>query len=329
MSDAYAAARIHSMHSRIIKPEEYERLMRMSEREVIAYLQSSEYKQDVDELKLIDLDDLETVDRIMARNNDRVITKLRGFCNGKFRAALDRELAENDMWNIKVIAESIVGGLDPTEELKLYGRQGTIDTERMRSAKSMQELATTLTRRYPHIISELGREMTPAELIEEINAKPGAGIVGLRRIDLAGQYLLDEQNIIKLIMFKRDNLPSGEIRRRMRRGGTVPRSVLFAAADAPSVEAALRILRSTRYSTIIDMAIANPGGSFVRFEYALRHDILRRIRRLSGRYPLGPEMLQRYLVEKEIEMGNVRLIIKAKRLGLGEGFIRDQLLQWT
>lgn len=308
MNDSYSAARIQVMMTKLIKEQEYERLLKMSGMEIIGYLQSTEYRPDIDALSVRDLEDVENVDKILARNIDRTIAKLQAISSDEFTMALNDFLEENDMWNMRIIAEAIAGGSDPHEELKRYAKRGTFDPMRYAKATSIEELSGMASGRYKHLRT---RPKTLAGFIDAL-------LLSRPPLISTNQYLIDEQNIVRLLIYKRDRLNAEQIMRRMLRGGSLTRGILRVAASAGSVEETLKVLRSTKYADAMD-------DNILDLEYELHRAVLRRIKRASGISPLGPAVMVRYLVEKDLEAQNIRLLIKGKQLGLDEAFIRQQL----
>jgi V/A-type H+/Na+-transporting ATPase subunit C len=310
MNDSYSATRVQVMRTKLIKQEDYERLLKMTEVEIISYLQSTEYRADIDALAFKDLDDLETIDRILARNTDRVMAKLRSLSSDEFAQALQLFLQENDRWNLKVIAESIAGNASPKDMLLKYQRKGTFDPMPLAAARSIEELSKLASRK----VKELRKH--PVTFPAFLDA-----ITSIKHHLPMDAYLIDEQNITRLLLLKRDKVTSDQILRRMARGGTISLGTFKDAANAGSFADALKVLKGTRYSKVIDHA----QDSMVRFEHELHQDVLRRLRHAAGRYPLSPLVIIRYLVEKDLEAANLRLLIKGKRLGLAEQFLREQL----
>lgn len=307
MSESYSATRIQVMRTKLIRPEEYERLMKMSGVEILGYLQSTEYRQDIDALSIKDLEDLESIDKVLARNMNRVLAKLKRISGQGFMAALNDFLRENDMWNIRIIAEALTTGANPKEALQRYAQYGTFDPQQYSGVKSIEELSRKASK---HFKSLHQHPKTLAALGDALSHERTAAFA-------ADQYLVDEKNIVQLLILKRDRLAPEQIMQRLQRGGTIPRSILRQAASG-SFEEAIKILRATKYGSAIT-------DDLVKLEYGLHRGVLRRIQRAAGRYPLGPAVIVRYIIEKEHEIENIRLLIKGKQLGVDEPFIKEQL----
>jgi V/A-type H+/Na+-transporting ATPase subunit C len=307
MNDSYSATRIQVMRTKLIKHADYERLLKMSESEIIAFLQATEYKQDIDALSLKDLEDLEVIDKIIAHNNDRMLLKLQKISSDNFKIALDAFLVENDAWNLKIIAESVTSSNDAKEMLNRYAKRGTFDPLQFTNAKSIEELSKLASKRFAALRKH------PTTLPQFIDA-----LHNRKRTHMP--QFIDEENILRLLMHKREKVQVEQIMERMSKGGTVPRSALKAAASAATIQDAIQLLRTTKYGKSLQ------HDSMADIEASLHHDIIRRIRKAAGIYPLQAEVLVRYLTEKDIEIANLRLLIKGKHLGLEEEFLREQLV---
>lgn len=322
MNDSYAATRIHVMRTKLISPEEYDRLLKMSDREVINYLQSTEYREDVDALAIKDLEDLEVVDKILTRNDERMLRKLRRISGRNFQMVLGQVLLRNDLWNLTVIAEAIEGKKDPKDALERYGKMGTLDPAQFVEARTVQELARMAAEHVPGIDAEVDNL---AAFTSQLAAR--RGIEGGATKLATDAYLVDEQNLLNLVRLKRDRLSPERITALFMRGGRIPFALLEKAAKAATLKDALETLRQTEYAAVIGNALdALEEDTLVRFEQELHKAIAQRIRRITRLRPLGVEILINYLTEKDIERVNLRLLIKGKRLGLDEDFIREHLV---
>jgi V/A-type H+-transporting ATPase subunit C len=319
MNDSYSAARVHVMRTKLIVPSQYERLLKMGEKEIIGFLQTTEYRKDVDAVALKDLNDLEMIDQVIAHNLKRELQKLRMVASTSYAVVLDALLSENDRWNLLLIAESITSGVDASSIIKRYGKTGTFEPLQFAAAKSIDELAKAASSKFGVL------RKRPSTLVAFRDLLSQEGSVVRKKKTKAQRYHVDEENLLKLVMLKREKLSGQQIMLRLKRGGTIDRTALKEAANAATSEDALRALRNTKYSSVF-AAATDQKGSMVRFEEELHAQVLKRVVRDSVSSPLHVQLLLRYLAEKEIEHSNIRLLIKGKRLGLEEQFLREHLV---
>ncbi len=309
--EGYAAARIHAMRARLLKGEEYERLLRMSDKEVIAFLQASEYRKDVDALALKDLGDLEAIDIMLANNTRRVTEKLERISGRRFRQALRGILEANDAWNITILGEAIAGGHDTRGALRQFSRYGTFRAEQYARAKSIQELTGMLRKRLPFLrhVTTLP-ELARALLLQRSRCLEGAD-----------PYTRDEWNIMMLVQALRENIRPGTAVQHLIGGGTIsPRQLRWAAQEG--LTGLFRMLRTTQYRAIAE----RDPDSLLQFENELHAQVLNSIRSMTRTKPTGTALLTNYLAEKDREHKNLRVLIKGKRLGLDEAFIRRHVI---
>ncbi|MDD9953219.1 MAG: V-type ATPase subunit [Candidatus Woesearchaeota archaeon] len=315
MSDTYAATRIHVMQTKL--DHDYEKLLKMSDNEIINYLQSSEYREDVDAIPIKDLHDLEVFDAILSHNGARTMKKLTRIASKNFNAVLHDILTHNDAWNLKIIAEALTSNIDVEAALEQYGRYGTVDPHLFADAHSLEELALKAQRFFPLLKKKPG----------SLTAFTGSLHIPVRSKGPIAKYLIDEQNILMLVRYKRADVDSAKIRNVLQRGGHVNIGILRAAAQAETLPNALTILRTTKYKEVIDAAAKElEHGTLVRFEYKLHKELMNAIRVRTRVAPLGVHVLLHYLAAKDIEHKNLRLLIKGKRLGLTDEFIREHLV---
>jgi V/A-type H+-transporting ATPase subunit C len=325
--NSYTAARISAMRSALLRQEDYERFLRMSPSEVVAQLQGTTYRDAINALQLRDLEDLETVDRTLARSMDETMRKLGRISSDDFHTVVDIFLRRNDAWNVKVITEAIAGGKDPLPLLERYRRPGTFDPMPLASAGSLPELIARARKRIPAL-----RRANPTlgEMLDALSAIPIAAnqkgtsdaFVGKLRPEL--RFLIDERNLILIFLRTRDGVPGSDIAKRLQRGGTIGMARLRDAAIAPTVPETIATLRGTHYAGIA----LHAQDTFLKLEYELHRETLRQITHHASRDPLSPAVAIRYIVEREQEIANLRLLLKGRRLGLTEGFVRAQLMSW-
>ncbi len=320
VDDAYTAARLHAMRGRLLKSAEYERLLRMSDAEVLSHLQASAYRQDVDALGVRNLDDLEALDRVIARNSDRTLASLTHIASPRFAPLIDELRRANDAWNVRVAAEGIAGGVGAAHALETFARPGIYPVAPLAAAKTLEELKRIAAKRYPaiaHVGDTLAEILDALERARAQHPLPKDG---------SGALLADERNISRALRCSRDHVPVDRALAGMSRGGTLSRTVLRALATAKDMPDALRVLGTTRYREAATRTLAAGADAPLRIEAEVNRAVLRALARLSRADPLGPGILARYVAERGIEAVNLRLLVKAKRLGLDDAFVRERLV---
>jgi len=315
--DAYCAARIHAARSRLIGRAEYDRLMRMSDVETLGYLQSTTYRPDVDALGIKDLDDLEAIDRVIAHHEDRALLALERLANASYAPIVRALLDANDAWNVRVAAEAIVGGEDVASALARFARPGRVPFAAYATARTLADLARLASGRF--------RRLLPADLPGFLDTLESAHARDPLPAGPAGRLFADERNLSRALRCMREGVPVESAVAGMARGGMLSRSTLRRIAAAKDLTEALRIMRETPYREAAERTLVDGTDMAVRAENDIHRAVLRALAKMTRADPLGPGVLARHVAEIGMESANLRLLMKARRLGLDEAFVRDRL----
>lgn len=318
--DAYCAARIRAARSRLIKRAEYDRLLRMSDPEVLSYLQSTTYRADVEALGIKELNDLEAIDRVIAHHEDRALLSLARLANQSY-APIVRALREaNDAWNVRVVAEAIVGNTEVSTAIERFARPGTVPYAPYATARTLTDLA--------HLASTRFRALrdAPSDLPGFLDALERAHAKDHLPTGTAGRLFADERNLSRALRCMREGAPVDFAMAGMTRGGAISGAILRRIIAAKDLGEALRVLRETQYRDAASRSLADGTDMAVRIENDVHATILRMLASTTLADPIGPGLLARYVADIDMESTNLRLLVKAKRLGLDEAFVRERLV---
>jgi vacuolar-type H+-ATPase subunit C/Vma6 len=315
---SYSAARIHAMRSEEIDARTYRQLLTLQGEQMLALLHETEYRNDINALPLHELDDVSGIDRILAHNSDRTFAKLERISRKGFADALRSYIRRNDVWNLRVILDAIVGGGDTRDALVRYGRRGSIALTPFLDAKDIQTFVVALRKTFPIVRAQMTTAAEVSLLLRQLRQERVQGAAA----KAASAILTDHENITSILALQRDGVRGSDARRCLLAGGTISVGTLRAAADAQSVEDAIRSLAATPYGPVLHPPA---DGIFIQVEQEIWAITLRRLGKAAGITPNRADILVRYLTEKEREHENLRLLFKAKRLGLDEEFIRRRL----
>ena len=99
-------------------------------------------------------------------------------------------------------------------------------------------------------------------------------------------------------------------------------------AEADDLDSLTKALEQTEYKNAIDKGIVDfkNTGSLVTLEAELYKYLLRKATLLLHQHPLSVDVILGFMLAKDIEIRNLRVIIKGKQLGLSEEFIEKQLV---
>ena len=98
--------------------------------------------------------------------------------------------------------------------------------------------------------------------------------------------------------------------------------------ELDDLDALIKALEETHYKDAIDKGIEDfkNTGSLITLETELYKYLLKQSSLLLHQHPLSVDVILGFMLAKDIEIRNLRILIKGKQLGLEEGFIEKQLV---
>ena len=98
----YTYARVTVMRTLLIKPEQYDRLLKMSLPEITRYLEETEYKKEIDQLAL-NYSGIDLIEQALNKNIVKTFEKLRRISNEALLELINVFLMRKDIYNLKSI----------------------------------------------------------------------------------------------------------------------------------------------------------------------------------------------------------------------------------
>lgn len=337
----YAYARVSVMRSFLLRKDDYHKLMKMNLNEVISYLQGSQYKKEIDELA-VRFRGVQLMELALNRNLASTWAKLKKISPPSLRVVIAAYLLRVDVWNAKTIvrakftrlsAEHLqpmlipAGFLTEKKLAELVKKESVEDVlksigfidyscfakalENFREAKSVSEIENALDKFYYSAMGEFSRRL------------PGEGRL-FREFLEAELVVAAVMNVLRL---KRANLPAKDIWHYI----TMPesgRALISRMVNAPSAGDAAKLLEQSRLRQFAENGVKEflSSGSLIRLELDLAKQMLRRSALLIHQHPLTVDVILGYMFAKEIEVRNLKLMLKAKQLGIGSEFTEQQLV---
>ena len=136
---------------------------------------------------------------------------------------------------------------------------------------------------------------------------------------LAQDLVLEDPEDIKLLM---DEFPTGEASS----GKAKAEGLEGLVVD--DLEELSRSLEQTEYKDVIQKGFEEfkEKGSLITLETELYKYLLKQSILLLHQHPLSVNVILGYMFAKDIEVRNLKIIVKGKQLGLSEDFIESQLV---
>ncbi len=339
----YTYARVSVMRSLLIRKEEYQKLMKMNVIEITSYLQGSQYRKEIDELA-VKFKGLELMELALNRNLANTWAKLKRISPRNLRALISAYLLRVDIWNVKTILRAKYtkleheklqamllpsGGFLSEKAIGELSRKETVEDvlksvgfvnfayfgkalEEFRESKSLTGVENSLDIFYNSAMGELaGRIPKGGKLFREFI-----------------EYELEISAIINVLRLKRAGIASKDIAKYI----VAPQSIcslITKMAQAGSASDASKLLESSaKLKQFVENGVKEfvASGSLVRLELDLYKSLLRRSALLMHQHPLTVEVILGYMLAKEIEVRNLKLLLKSRQLSMPADFAESQLV---
>ena len=336
----YTYARVSVMRSSLLRKDDYSKLMKMNTNEIIGYLESSQYRKEIDELA-VQFKGVQLMELALNKNLANTWAKLRKISPDSLRALISVYLLRVDVWNLKTIIRAKYTKLDSAQlpamllpsgylnEKKLaelakkdsieeiLKSAGFIDfsyfseaLESFRSSKSIAEIENILDRFYYSAMIEFSGKL------------PNEGRLFREFVELE----LAINTIINILRLKRANVSAKDIESKVKLP-QADRALFRKMINAASAGDAANLLL-IRFKQIVEDGVNEfiSNGSLIKLELDLSRHLLKRSMLLIHQHPLTVDVILGYMFAKEIEVRNIKMLLKARQLGLTDDFIGQQIV---
>ncbi|MCP3682523.1 MAG: ATP synthase A1 subunit C [bacterium] len=328
------------MRSELLKKEEYHKLMKMKLNEIIEFLQESQYKKEINELAM-NFSGVELMEMALNRNLTNTLAKLKRVSKKSLSDVISVYLKRLDVWNIKTIIrgkyvkaeekkiESMLlpAGAIPKEQLLNLIKKETVEevlknctvipfAKLEKAYKSFEE-----TKNLAEIENALDH-LYYESVTKSLTTLPKDG-------RLFAEFLKTEVetlNILTLLRLKRAGVDKEKIKQHILsvRGSQIMKELI----EAKDAETIISQLEKTKYGEHVKKGAADykEKDTLIKIELELHKNLLRKSLLLLHQHPLSVEVILGFMFAKEIEVKNLKTLIKGKQLGLDDGFIEEQMV---
>jgi len=320
----YTYARVSAMKSKLLKRGDYDKLQKLSVGEIIKYLSENEYKKEIDKYA-VTKNGVDLIEFALIENTSNTYLKLKRISESKISTLIDTYLIRNDIHNIKTIIRGIMLGkpADDIRELlisatknqelffenllksdsveKVIDKLGFLDKVKANKALADYKDSKCLV----HIENLLDQYMyfEMQKSAEEINH---------RRIEGFLRAEIKNANLKTILKFKKAGKDNQEILSLLIK----PKRKTLSLVEK-SYDDIIKSLQKKNKEITEDLLVT---------EAQVDKESLVKIGKLLHQKPLSADIILGYLLAKEIEMRNLRLIIKAKEFNLDDEFVENQLV---
>lgn len=336
----YTYVRTAVMKSLLFKKEDYYKMLKMSFSEIAKFLQDSNYKKEISELAT-EHSGADLLELALNRNLSASFKKLMRISPNELALVIKEYTKRKDIEDIKTI---IRGKFTNTDEKVIFNSltaAGTLSLEYLKELMKKESIEEVLKNNKIVDFSLLSKGLSYLEeknslvmienaldryyynhLIEFSKVLPKEGVL-FRNFLVKEVEILDILTLLRLKKSKVENVREFII---TARGSINPKITKMTEVD--NLDALTKALESIEYKNAIDKGIEDfhNTGSLITLETELYKYLLKQSTLLLHQHPLCVDVILGFMLAKDIEIRNLRIIIKGKQLGLSEEFIEKQLV---
>lgn len=295
--DRYTNTRVRVMKSKLLKKEDFEKLMKMTVDEIARFLQESDYRKEIDEFAL-KYSGINLLEYALSKNLANSFRRIQKFSLRQSQSNIDNYLKKWDVWNLKTILRGKQSKASEEEILSTLVVAGTLGEEFLKKAiESSDSVDSAIeqfrrTEYYP-LLKEHSKNLT--ELEDALDRHYYKYAIENFPEDLK-KYIMTQITMLNILNEARAK--KAEIKFTKLEGG-IKESRIKVKADRSDVEEIAREMNETSVKSSSKMV----------------HEFTRSIRPVIG-----------YFIAKETETRNLRLLVRGKHSGLPAEVIEKNLV---
>ena len=334
----YTYARVSAMKSKLLRRDDYTKLLKMKVNEIAKFLQETEYKKEIDEMA-VSFSGIDLIEISLNKNLVRAFSKLKRISEGDLKLLIDAYLHRKDITNLKTIFRGKFTKADDAYIESLLMPVGLLGRDYLLALlkkESIEDMAKAI--RFIDLNDAVKAFKESGNLFEIENRLDryyyDTLIKVTRRIPTQGELFkafleneIDILNIKTILRLKREEMPGKEIERYLFfSGARLKRHALLRLANTPDLATVISMIRKHGYAKLIEEGDVRKDKTLIDIEINLNHYLLDRAVLLLHQNPLSIDVILGYMFAKEVEIRNLKTLIKGKQLGLDEDFITKELV---
>lgn len=338
----YTYVRSSVMKSLLFKKEDYHKMLKMSFSEIAKFLQETSYNKEISELvgKSSGADLLELA---LNKNLSASFKKLIRISPDKLGLLIREYTKRKDIEDIKTIIRGKFTNTNKELIMNSITAAGTLSYDFLISLLEKESIEDVLKNNQvvdfdllSPGLEDLNEKKTLASIENAMDKYYYSHLIEFSKIlpkqgALFRDFLLKEVeilNILTLLRLKKIKFKKEDINNFIIASSGFASFRAIKLVDADDLEGLTKALEETEYKNAIHKGLEDfkATGSLITIETELHKYLLNKSTLLLHQHPLSIDVILGYMLAKDIEIRNLRIIIKGKQLGLNEDFIEKQLV---
>jgi|TARA_Y100000310_G_scaffold318480_1_gene372611 V/A-type H+-transporting ATPase subunit C len=339
----YTYVRTTVMKSLLFKKEDYHKMLKMGFSEIAKFLQESNYKKEINELS-VEHSDADLLELVLNKNLSYSFKKLIRISSYELALLINEYAKRKDIEDIKTILRGKFTNTDEKLIRNSITAAGTLSLDFMTSLLKKESIEEVLKNNsivefslLKDGLKALNEKKTLVNIENALDKYYYNHLIEFSRIlpkqgDLFRNFLLKEVEILniltllrlKKVKFDKKAIPNFIIPT----GNKLKDTKIKSLADVGDLDELSRALEKTEYKNVVQKGIKEfeESNSLITLETELYQYLLKESILLLHQHPLSIDVILGFMFAKDIEIRNLRIIIKGKQLGLSEEFIENQLV---
>lgn len=327
---AYIVARTKVMKSRLLKAEDFRKLLNMNFDEIVRFLEETEYRKEIDEMGY-KYSGPRLLDYALASNLAKTYRKILQVSFGEAKALIGEYLKRWDVWNIINIIRGKNAGVQPEliEETLVPAGEFSGDYLRSLIVKELDEIVKEMEGTpYYDALSKIGS--VPMNVVEDEMYKAYyKKLVEMPAREFETKLFInfikmeiDIRNIKTILRLKVEDVSTEEILERIIPGGYELTEDEARKLAAMSFDEISKSLEGYWFWREIEKITKDLSEIEVNFDKGWISAIAKR----ASNYPLSVLPVLQYLVLKKVEVDNLRILGWGKWYGIPNEEIERQMV---
>jgi V/A-type H+-transporting ATPase subunit C len=339
----YTYVRTAVMKSLLFRKDDYHKMLKMGFSEIAKFLQESHYRKEINELAN-EHSGADLIELALNKSLAESFKKLLRISPDELSLLIREYVKRKDIEDIKTIIRGRFTGTDKKLVAGSLTGAGTLSMEFLMSLlekESVEEILKGSRIADFHIfkdsITDFNEKNSLASIENALDKFYYSHIIQFSGIlpkegRLFKNFLLKEAEIMNILTLLRLN--KAGLGRESALNFVIPLgdrqkdAKMALLANANDIDEMAKVLQRTEFTDIFSEGIEEfrKSNSLIALETGLHKHLLRQSVLLMHQHPLSVDIILGYMFAKDIEVRNLKIILKGKQLGLSEGFIESQLV---
>lgn len=306
---SYMYARLAAMKGQLFRKADYDRLLKMGYNESLRFLEDSAYGEDIK--KYYDaVVGIQSIERALNSHLLTTIKKVHRISDDSYGQFLSTYLLRYDLENIKLVLRSKLTNYDISNLLFPCVNFKNDFIEDLQKKSNIFEVAECLS-------FFKGRTFKNLNEIEEALDR-----YYIKELYQFAQRVRGEEGLIKNFILQ--ELEAHNIKLLLREENAdlmYPTELILKLQKIKGLDKKIGLLRKEKIVSVVP----NDEDLMLKIEIDLDVNLIKKQSKLLHKYPLSSLWIIGFLFAKEIEVRNLKMILKAKKFELGEKYL-DKLL---